>query len=519
MRKFFEFFLEKYWNKDYAFRERVKYLIVIFLIAASVLPVMIVDGIVRTRSLNILTTVVLSFSIIVIIISLVLLRRGHYFFAAHIFFVILFSSVWIDIFLNPSEVLAERFDTFGFVIALISLTPLFLNKFKGLLIYFLLNETVLVIFCYSQQGPRSISATTVFEFLVDSTIAMIIAGVSSLLLISINRRSQEKNLELIKHQRIENERIQKILDTVESVSGKLTGSVDSMSGEISSFSEIAHNQASSVEEITATIEEITSNSESVHMMSEGQNRSLKEVLDKLSSLSLIVTQMEAEAKCIVEARNTLNRESEQTRGTLNSLASSVGTLAKDIKEIEAAVGLIDNISDQINLLSLNAAIEAARAGEAGKGFAVVADEVSKLAEQTNDNVKSISSLMQKNIAGLNDSNDQIKLFIRIMNSMISSITMLGKSIDTIVDKIREDNSLNADIVTSTGAVMKTAEQVKNAVTEQRSAISEVLKSVTSINETTQSVAEGANNLSLTANGVQNLGKELGEILNYKTAAK
>lgn len=180
-----------------------------------------------------------------------------------------------------------------------------------------------------------------------------------------------------------------------------------------------------------TIRELTDKSnsdESEHMMTYQNKQLKKNLLDIQGNIASSVASSKdniAKSNALLENIVDLGEKAAGISGTLEGLnhlaldsMDTVQALSQRAQDVASILGLIKDISDQTNLLALNAAIEAARAGEHGRGFAVVADEVRKLADRTDKAISEIHISLQ---------------------SMKQDVTTIGEKFEEIQTSISDSN--------------------------------------------------------------------------------
>ena len=193
-------------------------------------------------------------------------------------------------------------------------------------------------------------------------------------------------------------------------------------------------------------------------------------------------------------------------------------ILKDLDEnsnkIQKIVKFIQDISKQVNLLSLNASIEAARAGDAGKGFAVVADEISKLSNRIDQNVKEIQTIVESNKETSKKGYDNALQTTRLFNRVMVDLNTIQDVIEEIIkikNNLTDENQSVKDIIERLETTFKDFAHYLNDI--ENSHI-EMEKTLSSIHNQFYGLVNDINKLPETSIEITNTIKELENLLKF-----
>lgn len=245
-------------------------------------------------------------------------------------------------------------------------------------------------------------------------------------------------------------------------------------------------------------------SHSIQAVTEGIQQIADNSTDMIKVTEEATTQTEAGARAV----NNAVAQMEEIHHSVEQTTVIIQELGEHSKEIDHIVKMITNISEQTNLLSLNAAIEAARAGEHGKGFAVVADEVRKLAEESKKSAAEISGMIHdiqsgtgKAVASMNVNKQKIAEGLIFTGDAKRSLSYIEESITQTFTKgkavraeVLQAETLSAKIVESLIEIEQIVEHSVESLQQSNTSSQEQLESVEEISKSTVLLESLAGNL-------------------------
>jgi len=253
--------------------------------------------------------------------------------------------------------------------------------------------------------------------------------------------------------------------------------VDSVNYMLDNFCKVLERVRKGAVDVQSNANEILIASEEMSTGAVQQDQEITNTSSAVEELTVSMKQVSNNAEASAEAaRRALdaaeqgNRSVRDTLEGMQRIRSSVQATAKRIKalgdrslEISDIVNVINDITEQTNLLALNAAIEAARAGEAGRGFAVVADEVRKLAEHSRNATKDIAALIKAIQAETNDAVVVMEEGTKEVEIGARLADQAGKALDAISTVVRQSAELVQEISLASKQQVRGTEGVANAM--------------------------------------------------------
>ena len=293
-------------------------------------------------------------------------------------------------------------------------------------------------------------------------------------------------------------------NTVNKFSQTLKSIIDEIRASVSELHGTSTNLTSVIHETSENILQQNTETEMVSTAAEEMSLTSNEVANNTSAASESAKHADSNALAGSNKSNGALSGMKHLIENLDNSAKVIQSLQVDTNNISMVLDVIRDISDQTNLLALNAAIEAARAGEQGRGFAVVADEVRTLASRTQDSTDQIKELIDRLQVGAENAVNVMASSIEEANSNSTQVEEVSVSLNTIKEEIVNINSV--------------LEQVASASEQQSATSHEIANNIASISIIAQKTSHSTESLHTAESELESITQRLDNVISvFKSA--